>query len=945
MTTKTIHPVAAAIMFLLIVFSASTVHAQGGQANAGPDTTICKDQCIVIGTPMPPEWCFHWTPHDGLSNPHVAMPQACPQTTTTYTLTVTGPEYSFISTDQVVVTVVEISDIAFSVNPLPLLPSSSTSQASATTTSGGNLIWSIEGANLGATINPTTGLITTGTQSGTITIRATDENNPTCFVEASLCLGTGDDCCPDYYDATKVFGPISVSIPGGISPVGPADAQGYCTYQVSAAVSVEMQGVFQKTYSIPGVSLSWKEKTTNPSDYKDVTVSWNGSYDAGTFGLISANITAVSLSVSSAGDLTGSVTFDAYLNQDQSIGGIAILRSGLSGNFTYTYTTGGGGGSIISGGGFGGTWDFGGVTGFHVDLVKGSTVIATVTAQSFDANGNINNAELIAATPAVWTTNNFTLSLEQLNLMFNYSIPNNEIEFVSGTGQIKASNVTNVEGEFELGLTFSPTNVTATVSMTGAKAFSCTVSGALTADFDYSFNVNSIAGNNISAKHDDFEQSFTGVEFEIADGALEKFGIGQIEAKFKNKITFSMTNATYVKATGILEFNAKVVLPSIQMEVNHFRINNTGQVTVGNLSANINQSPVTASINVGWSTDQFQGNFAGSFAGNVAINGSLVIGATATFNYGHFYLQVATPGIPLGGSGLKMKTLAGEFGYNWKAPETDGAAGVPEQGTLTIGFGMGIADLADIVLIEGYVRLTLGAATQIYLQGDVKVTANPPHYFHGQLKIYYTLGSSSISGSISSEIKFPPSTGNVVSFNTGSVQFAVGGNKWSVASGTMAGKIFNQIDVTASVNVWAWLSSPGSINGTLSGTVDWTYNLTYAYPSNFNPSSCSTADATDNSLGFGVKGTLDLHLGGSINAQMNQNGLVGTFNAQASAQATLWIKWPCFLVCGWDCVDEYSASVEGTLNIQKTSSGARIHGTVTFSSGGETESGDVDFNI
>lgn len=934
---------ATVLLLILVMFAVQIRSAVGQQAQAGPDTTICKDECVTLGGSMDPSWCFHWTPHDGLSDPHSANPSACPAVTTTYTLTVTGPEFSFTSTDQVVVTVVVISDITF--NPNPLINSiGTTSQATATVSSGGPLVWSIEGDALGCSINANTGVITAGIQTGQITVRAKDTQNPDCYKEADLCLGTGDDCCPEYEDLTKTFGPISVTIPGKITPTMPLEA-GYCRYSCNAAITIQMEGVFQKNYNLPGVTVSWKEKPGDPTDFKDVTFTWQGTYTAGTFGIVDANITEISLGVNGSGDLTGSVTFGVFLNQDKNVGQIAVLRSGLNGTFTYTYTSGGGGGSLLNGAGFGGEWNFNGIKDFHVDLLKGTTIIASVTVGTFDASGNITDATLAAATPAVWNTHSFTLTLDELALKFNYSIANNQVDFTGGTGKISLTNITNVEGDVTLQLTFGPTNVTAAVTLADAKAFDCTVGGTLTCDFDYEFNLQSIAGSDISAKHDEFDQSFTNVEFEIKDGALEKFGIGALEVKYKNKITFSMTDATYERASGELKFNAKVTLPGVQLDVTDFKINNTGLVTVGNMGANINESPVSLQINIGWSADQFQGNFAGSFSGGVAINGSIVIGATATYNYGHFSMGVSTPGIPLGSSGLKIKTLAGEFGYNWKAPDGPNGSGGPEQGTKTVGFGLGIADMADVVLIEGYVRLTLGAATQIYLQGNVKVTANPPHNFNGQLSIWYTLGSTSVTGTISSEIKFPASSGSVVNFNTGNVTFTVDGNKWTVNSSTMAGKIFTQIDVTASINVWAWLSSPGAITGTITGNLNWDYSLSFAYPSNFDPSSCATADASDNSLGFGVSGSLMLHLGGSLNAQMNQDGIVGSMSAQASANASLSIKWPCFITCGYACVDTYSASVEGSLNVQKTSSGARVFGSVLFKSGTETESGDIDFNI
>lgn len=946
MTTKSIQS-GIKILLLIIIFTASQyVHAQQ-QAVAGPDKTICKGESIILGGSMNPAWCFHWTPYDGLSNPRVANPVATPDSTITYNLTVTGEEYSFISSATVTITVVEISDITFSVEPLPV-GTGATSLASATSTSGDPVEWSIIGNSLGASINSATGLITAGSQSGMITVRATDSNKPECDNEAILCLGSGQECCPEYDNVIKTWGPITANINGQITPIGPADSDGYCTYSAPASINISMDGVFEKTYSIPGVTVSWKEKANDPSDFKDVTISWTGSYTAGTFGVIDANVVELSLTINSQGNLSGTVTFEALLNQDKNLGGIAILRSGLSGTFTYSYTTGGPSIMGNSGSGFAGQWDFNGVTGFHVDLVKGNSVIASVTVQSFDANGNINNAELTAATPAVWTTNHFTATLDQLSLEFNYSISENEIEFIGGTGQVSIGNITNVQGDITLGLTFTDTDVNATVTLSDAKAFSCTVTGTLSVDFTYDFDLQTIAGNDISAKHDDFDQSFTDVEFEIKDAALEKFGIGQITVKYKEKIEFSMTNAMYSKSEGTLQFNAKVVLPSIQMEVTEFKIDNAGVVTVGSLTANINQSPVSLEIDIGWSTDQFQGTFNGQFAGGFAINGSIVIGATATFNYGHFSLYVATPGLPLGNSGLQIKTLAGEFGYNWRAPDKPNASSGPELGTTTIGFGIGIADIADLMLVEGYIQLILGAATQINLKGAVKVTANPPHYFMGQLDLYYQFGSETLSGSISSSINFPPSTGNVVRINTGNVLFGVGdgGSKiWYVESQTMTGSLFNTIDVSSRLELWGPLSHPGPgiIRGNISGSLDWDYTFSYAYPPGFDASTDQRAYETSNSLGFGIKGTLELELRGSFTATMNEAGLSGTLQGQASASCVLSVRWPGWLWGG--TVYHHHVSAEGSLTIEKTTGGGRVHGEVTYRYQNEAETGEIDFSI
>ncbi|MBU1488131.1 choice-of-anchor D domain-containing protein, partial [bacterium] len=60
--------------------------------NAGPDDTICSGTCTVLNgsaTGGSPPYIYVWTPTIGLDRPDSPNPTACPDTTTTYTLTVT----------------------------------------------------------------------------------------------------------------------------------------------------------------------------------------------------------------------------------------------------------------------------------------------------------------------------------------------------------------------------------------------------------------------------------------------------------------------------------------------------------------------------------------------------------------------------------------------------------------------------------------------------------------------------------------------------------------------------------------------------------------------------------------------------------------------------------------------------------------------------------------
>ncbi len=88
---------------LLLLVASGSHQALAQRADAGPDKVNCFGKGVVIGGAGDPSWCYAWSPKTGLDNPNVLNPTANPTATTTYTLTVTGPDFSFVSTDDVTV--------------------------------------------------------------------------------------------------------------------------------------------------------------------------------------------------------------------------------------------------------------------------------------------------------------------------------------------------------------------------------------------------------------------------------------------------------------------------------------------------------------------------------------------------------------------------------------------------------------------------------------------------------------------------------------------------------------------------------------------------------------------------------------------------------------------------------------------------------------------------
>jgi hypothetical protein len=91
---------------MLIILWGVTQHAFS-QVEAGRDTSVCKGASVKIGPTKPdPTMCYTWSPDNGtLSDKKSPNPIATPLVTTTYKLTVTGSDFSSVSTGSVTVRV------------------------------------------------------------------------------------------------------------------------------------------------------------------------------------------------------------------------------------------------------------------------------------------------------------------------------------------------------------------------------------------------------------------------------------------------------------------------------------------------------------------------------------------------------------------------------------------------------------------------------------------------------------------------------------------------------------------------------------------------------------------------------------------------------------------------------------------------------------------------
>ncbi len=180
------------IKYFVIVICTLLSGIVSAQEWAGPDTSVCQGAGALLGVSSAPnDYCYNWTPAEGLSSTTAKRPTANPSKTTEYTLVAIGPDFSNKVVDKVKVTV-ELGGVVTA--PSYTEPDGTTNQAHAHLTvkePGTSIEWSIEGENHGCVINPTTGNISYCNSAGEVTIRATDATNEECYAEGTFRVNVG----------------------------------------------------------------------------------------------------------------------------------------------------------------------------------------------------------------------------------------------------------------------------------------------------------------------------------------------------------------------------------------------------------------------------------------------------------------------------------------------------------------------------------------------------------------------------------------------------------------------------------------------------------------------------------------------------------------------------------------------------------------------------------
>jgi len=752
---------------------------------------------------------------------------------------------------------------------------------------GGTFLWTSS--------NPNVQITNATAQTATIKLLDTSIKNATVKVTYTIAgvtynstgvLSTCECSCKPITTGISA-GPLQLNFNAPPTSAMP-DGSGNCNYVANnASFSMSLNGSIVRNLQVPNGATVTFGKNCQTGTLTQVQVDWTGDINIPQIQVAGVNIlkldvTEMHLTVATNGNLSGTVKVKATNTEDRDLSGgtgFVILRKGTNTTITFSFS---------NANSFAGTWDFSGIQGIVIDLVKKNAANNPVTIANF--TGNMTNAGLLtgnltAKPNASYSTNSFTITLLNLTLGLAMDIPNASFNLTSGSGAVRISNMTAVTGTIDLGLNF-PGNggCTATVGASNITAFTMTLSQLnLTANFNSNFDMTLVQGS-LQAKLNTFSANINVSSFVVQDGALKTFSASG-NVKYSG-FQFSLLSSNYVSSPSSLSFSAKVEInaagTNAMITVSSFNIASDGSVSIGSISGNFNRAPAALSFTATFGNSSFNGTFNGSFAA-IGLSGSVDIGSVQQPQYTYAYLAItAQTNVPLGQSGLKLTRLGGQIGFNYALnfpPPANGGGGNggPEQNNYVIGLTLGVSDIASLCQVTGNAVVqfsTFSGNVTLTLNGTVDVLANNT-FFSGNVNVNYRIPAQTIDGRIGAVIKIP-SSGVIITTNNVNVNFNIGGGQWSANGNNMSGEMFgNLIQLTGgSINMSGQLSCATCMSGTLSGQATGAFNYNLGV----------------SALGCSVSGNIALNLNSQINANINQSGLNGSFGVNVNGSGTLTVS-------------------------------------------------------
>jgi hypothetical protein len=694
-----------------------------------------------------------------------------------------------------------------------------------------------------------------------------------------------------------LIGPLEVAVQ--VNPLTPTpDAMGHCTYESNnAALKLKMDemGGVVRMAQVQGVTIGIK-RDCDTRALVGATFSWEGKVEmpglefqlptGQKIKTLDLALQKFSLAVDVNGNLNGTTQVLVTNPEDRDLSGgkgVLILRKGTHSTVTFTFS------NALN---FNGTWDWSGIQNIVVDLIKKDGQQDKVIAGfrgNFNAKGTL-EGNLSAKPNAKYRTNQFSITLDELTLGLNASITDGTFSLTHGNGKATISEIKAVKGTFKLNLNFPQAGgCMATVDARNVRAFSMELTDLnLNAAFNRDFDLEKIQGA-VKAKHPKFSAKVDVQTFLLENGELKEFRCAG-NVKY-SRFSFTLENAQYAEEklniTGKVELKASGVAAMAQ--IRKFTIDQEGDIGIGGVAGRMRYGPADFSVDLDFKDNGFKGNFSGDFAA-IGLNGTLDYGAKENPDYHYIYFDIEARmgiGIPIGNTGLKLTSVGGKAGFNYKLLAFNGP-GEPEQGAYLIGLKLGVSDAADMCEVVGEALVAIrNENTDLGVQGTVKVLRRTP-YFTGQANVIYTIPANTLKGNVGADLRFPMD-GSILRSNNLNIGFYFGNSQFSANGNNMGGELFNgRVKLHQGYfNFNGDLNAPENFTGRLGGrlTSDFQYNdswldgfVTLNAQMNIN----SQADMAVNSSG--LSGSLYVEANGLANLTLNS----WMYNGNCQAEIAAW---------------------------------------------------------
>lgn len=611
-------------------------------------------------------------------------------------------------------------------------------------------------------------------------------------------------------------------------------------------------------------------KRDRKGNLKEGSIEWNGNQRLRNIGYLNAEVQKVYLEVEQVNEkeiIKGSINLSAYLDQDKKINDYILLRKGIHGDFNFHYN-----GEEDN---FKGKFDFNGVTGINIDIIKSEKNIASLKNGSFNEEGIVQGT-LVTENTVSYSSNGFSVAMEQLELNCSLNALTRQFRLLNGKGKLSVKNIKGMKGIVSLDLIYDRNNVEAVVQSEKSEleAFSMKFSDlTLTASFDSAFNFSSLEGS-VSAKHDDFDVAFAVHNFKISEGQLQEF---QIEGTTSYRgFTFDLRNARYNNKSMML--SAKVAINasgnSAWFDVDNFRIDSNGTITVGKISGDLNLSKMHIAFNATFSENAFKGKFSGDFL-VLGFDGIMDIGATDSFNYSYLALDAKTniPFLP----GFKITDLGGKIGYNYYLDfsNTTNTKGRPRENNYVAGFKLGVGDNANMFAISAEPTVQFGNESFEFLfNGNLNMPRRKP-IFNGKVTVCYKSLDNSLSGNFSIDCKIPNQSGRILRTDNINLQFYRSDNKFMLEGTNMSATVLSLLTFEGNVfyerTNHEVTGEAVSKRGSIDGIVSYGYDMNFEY---------------DWKLA-NISGGVNVDLGATMSAQFDDSSCMGEFGGRIDVGGSL----------------------------------------------------------